>query len=143
MMAIPFAYALPDRGVTAGLLGSAVVGFGLTMIWAILACYSLDRRLMLQRGFTKCAEDQRSELENTYNEVMAELAASRQMNDDFLKEISTLSGQVADGRTKDALIEALKRRAANVSAEYNDKRLPGHRGTTLGDVYKLTGEAEC
>lgn len=138
-MAIPFAYALPDLGAPAGLLGSAVTGAGLTAIWVAMGYQSLKRRLILQRGFTESAESHRSEIEIAYNEALADLEASRQINDDFLKEIGALSGKVADGRTKDALIEALRRRVANVSAEYNDKQ-PPHRSTTLGDVLKLTGE---
>lgn len=78
-------------------------------------------------------------MENAYKEVEADLEASRQITQDFAKEIHDLSGQVADGRTKDALIEALRRRVDNTNAEYNNQRLP-HNGTTLADVYKLTGE---
>ena len=143
MMSVPLVYGLAIQDLEAGLLGSVITGVGLTIYWTYIGFQFLNRALVLQRGFTQSAESHRSEMENAYNEAMADLAASRQMNDDFLSEISALSGEVANGRTKDALIEALKRRAANVSAEYNDKRLPGHRGTTLGDVYKLTGEAEC
>jgi len=143
MVSVPLLYGLAVGDVDAGLLGSAVASVGLVIYWTFMGFHSLEQRLLLQRGFTESAERLRSEAENAYNEAMVDLAASRQVNDDFLKEISTLSGEVAKGRTKDALIEALKRRAANVSAEYNDKRLPGHRGTTLGDVYKLTGEAGC
>ena len=138
-LCIPLAYGVYTNNPSGGLLGSAVSGIGLVTIWLVSGYRNAKRLLRLQRSFTETAESHRSQLEIAYNEVLAELEASRQINEDFLKEIGTLSKQAADGRTKDALIEALRRRVANVSAEYNNKQPPGCRGTTLADVLKLTG----
>lgn len=113
--------------VTSMFAGLGIMGFNL-----MFRCEELRR--IAQR-----AERSRSQTENAYKETKADLAASQLITEDFAKEIHDLSGQVADGRTKDALIEALTRRVKNTSAEYNDKRLP-HRSITLADVRKLTGE---
>ena len=115
--------------ITSALSGLAIMGFNL-----MFRCEEL--RCIAQR-----AERSRSQTENAHKETKAHLAASRLITDDFSKEIHDLSGQVADGRTKDALIEALKRRVDNTNAEYNNKRLP-HNGTTLADVLRLTGERD-
>lgn len=113
--------------MTSALVGLAIMGFNL-----MFRCDELRR-------IAERAERSRSQTENAYKETKADLAASQLITEDFAKEIHDLSNQVADGRTKDALIEALTRRVKNTNAEYNDKRLP-HGSTTLADVYKLTGE---
>ena len=131
-MLFNFAFVAPMIGVAMGIVTSMFAGLGIMGLNLMFRCEELRR-------IAERAEESRSQTENAYKETKADLAASQLIIEDFAKEIHDLSGQVADGRTKDALIEALKRRVSNTNAEYNDKRLP-HGSTTLADVYKLTGE---
>jgi len=124
----------------AGGVGSAIATLGFLLTEAVDAYRARGRHLVVQRELTRSAEQARSEAENAYKETSEDLAASRAIVEDLLAEIGKLNESVMNGKTKDALIEALRRRVQNVSAEYNDKHF-NRRGTTLADVYKLTGEA--
>ena len=73
-------------------------------------------------------------------ETVKNLRASRAVVDDLLSQMTELNEQVAEGRTKDALIAALKRRVKNVSELYNDKHFKTNRAITSSDVNKITGE---
>ena len=138
-MAASFGLGAFTLGLMPGMTFAIIAGFALTG-QRLSEAYQLSLlRLQFQRGLTKSAEDSKSEIEKAYNEVCDDNAANGELIDRLLAEITALNGEIADGRTKTALIEALQRRVKNISAEYNDKKMP-HRATTLADVYKLTGE---
>ncbi len=142
VMVIPFTYGVLYAGMTAAVVGAMTSGVGLTLTWLGLECRQLKKRLAVQREFTRSIERLKSEVEDAYMVVEGDLVASQQINEDFLKEFTLLNKMVAEGRTKDAMIQAQKRRIANINAEYNNKCLP-HRVTTMADVHKLTGEEGC
>ena len=131
-MVVNFAMVYLLIGLTMGIMTSVLAGLGIMGFNLMFRCDELRR-------IARRAERSRGQAESAHKEARADLAASQLIIEDFAKDIHDLSSQVADGRTKDALIEALTRRVSNTNAEYNNKRLT-HNGTTLADVYKLTGE---
>jgi len=83
----------------------------------------------------------RSELEAAYREVLANLVASREFAAQLMKENKELLVEVANGKTKDAMIEALQRRIHNVNNEYHSRYFE-RQTVSLDDVRKLMGEED-
>lgn len=116
----------------------------------------MKKRREMSERFYYHADDARSQAELRYkvakaaasnareraNEAQADLEASRAVADDLLQQVNDLHEEVKAAATKDALIEALRRRVSNINAEYNDKHSGQRKTTTLQDVYRLTGEAD-
>lgn len=149
MMLIPFGYGMIQVGVLGAIYGALATGMSLLTIWTLCAY----RTIVLRRDFLAASNHQliadKSKLELAYKveqglreETQADLVASRDVVKDLLREITELNAAVCEARTKDAMIEALRRRVKNISEEYNDKHGGPRRATTLADVYKLTGEAD-
>ena len=119
------------------------------------AYVDMKKRRDMSERFYYHADDARSQAEIRYKVMKAvadnarqealdheaNLIASREIADDLLQQVNRLHDEARKAKTKDALIDALRRRVDNINAEYNDKHA-GRRTTTLADVYKLTGELD-
>lgn len=149
--------------ITAGacaLLGTNTAALLITLLCVLVAHLYLAyrdmsiRRMASEQLYYK-ADDAKSQAEMRYKvmkisrdgaerrarEARGDLVASREIADDLLRQVNELHEEVQGSKTKDALIDALRRRVSNINDEYNDKHT-GRRGTTLEDVYKLTGELD-
>lgn len=153
MTLIPFLYGVISGFTLIAALYGSLVSISTTLAFWGYGCF---RTMRLRRDYLAALLKEevrlRGEAEERYkdaDELYRDAATERQdmkdqrdreseMNRRLLDEVSQLSGEVAAGKTKDALVEALQRRVTNINAEYNGRVNRG--GTTLADVKKLTGE---
>lgn len=155
IMLLPFSYGMLQVGLLGAFYGAGVSSLGFTALWLYFAYADMSKRREMTEILYHTAEDAKSQIELEYKvqkgcveaaranaeEVRQDLIASREIADDLMKQVGELHKEVQAASTKDALVEALQRRVSNINAEYHSKHYD-RRGTTLADVYKLTGEAD-
>jgi hypothetical protein len=145
IMMIPFFWGVGNVGMKGGIFGAVLAGSMLSCIWFYscykqgMKCLQESQHIAWMRLADKHQEQDSHRVTIAQNkELTSELDAIKPFIESLLGENGRLTKEVTEAATKDVLIQALRRRAENLNAEYHNKVFP--RATTLEDVRKLTGE---